>query len=118
MDEELDNARKELKKFWAMMHRRKVQKSARGEYVGGPITAGCNLPIISQKAYDKYEFGKYKLYPPHAELVVQVLKEFVTQEGSALKTAQVLAEATFPSFPTEDMTPPRPVSPCFSLNKS
>ncbi len=97
--EEFDDAIGELKLFHKRMHRRKAQKAARGEYVGGPVSAGFTLPIISQKANGKYEFGKYEPYPPHAAIAAQILQEFVTQRGSVLKTAQALADATLPSFP-------------------
>ena len=80
---------------------RKVQKAARGEYVGGPVPAGFILPIVGQKANGKYEFGKYKPYPPHAEVAVQVLQEFVKQRGSRLKTVHSLSELAFPYFPGE-----------------
>ena len=99
--EEFEDAIGELKLFRKRMHRRKAQKAARGEYVGGPMPAGFFLPIIGRKANGKYEFGKYEPYLPHAEIVVQVLREFVTQRGSALKTAQALADVTFPGFPKE-----------------
>lgn len=99
--EEFEDAIGELKLFRKRMHRRKAQKAARGEYVGGPIPAGFILPIISQKANGKYEFGKYEPYPPHTDVVVRVLQEFVTQRGGALKTAQLLVDVTFPRFPKE-----------------
>ncbi len=99
--EEFEDAIGELKLFHKRMHRRKAQKAARGEYVGGPVTVGFILPIVSQKANGKYEFGKYEPYPPHAGVDVQILQEFVTQRGSALKTAQLLANVTFPSLPRE-----------------
>jgi DNA invertase Pin-like site-specific DNA recombinase len=99
--EEFEDAAKELKVFRKRMHRRIVQKAARGEYVGGPVPAGFILPIIGQKANGKYEFGKYEPYPPHAEIDARIFHEFVRQQGSALRTAQALAEVTFPSFPAE-----------------
>jgi hypothetical protein len=98
---EFEDAIGELKLFRKRMHRRKAQKAARGEYVGGPMPAGFFLPIIGQKANGRYEFGKFKRYPTHAEVDVKILREFVTQRGSALKTAQVLANVTFPGFPKE-----------------
>jgi len=97
--EEFEDAIGELKLFRKRMHRRKAQKAARGEYVGGPVPAGFVLPIIGQKANGKYEFGKYEPYPPHAEVAVQVLKEFVKQQGSRLKTVHGLSKLTFPYFP-------------------
>ena len=99
--EEFDDAIGELKVFRKRMHRRKIQKAARGEYVGGPIPAGFVLPVIGQKTNGQYEFGKFEPYLPHAEIVVQVLREFVRQHGSALKAAQRLASLSFPCFPSE-----------------
>ena len=99
--EEFDDAIGELKVFRKRMHRRKAQKAARGEYVGGPMPAGFVLPVIGQKANGRYEFGKFEPYPPHAEVDIKILREFVTQRGSALKTARVLADVTFPNFPRE-----------------
>lgn len=96
--EEFEDGIGELKVFRKRMHRRKAQKAARGEYVGGAVPVGLTLPIIGQKANGKYEFGKYKPYPPHAGVVVQVLKEFVKQQGSRLKTVRALGELTFPYF--------------------
>jgi hypothetical protein len=99
--EEFEGAAKELKVFRKRMHRRIVQKAARGEYVGGPVPAGFILPVTGQKANGKYEFGKYEPYPPHAEIDVRIFHEFIRHRGSALRTAQALAKVTFPSFPTE-----------------
>ncbi|MBA7712003.1 hypothetical protein ES703_120971 [subsurface metagenome] len=99
--EEFEDAIGELKLFRKRMHRRKAQKAARGEYVGGPMPAGFVLPVIGQKANGRYEFGKFEPYPPHAEVDIKILREFVTQRGSALKTARVLADVTFPNFPRE-----------------
>ncbi len=58
--EEFEDVIGELKLFRKRMHRRKAQKAARGEYVGGPVPAGFILPIVGQKANGKFEFGKYK----------------------------------------------------------
>lgn len=99
--EEFEDAIGELKLFRKRMHRRKAQKAARGEYVGGPMPAGFVLLVIGQKANGRYEFGKFAPYPPHAEVDIKILREFVTQRGSALKTARVLADVTFPNFPKE-----------------
>jgi len=99
--EEFEDAIGELKVFRKRMHRRKVQKAARGEHVGGPVTPGFILPIVSQRANGKYEFGKCEPYQPHAELVIRVLREFVRQQGSALKASGKLADTTFPLFPRE-----------------
>jgi len=99
--EEFEDAIGELKLFRKRMHRRKAQKAARGEHVGGPIPAAFVLPVIGQKANGKYEFGKYKPYPPHVEVAVQVLQEFVKQQGIRLKTVHALGELTFPYFPEE-----------------
>ena len=99
--EEFEDAIGELKVHRKRMHRRKVQKAERGEHVGDAVAAGFILPMVGQRANGKYEFGKYEPYPPHAEVVVQILREFLRQQGSALKTAQRLAGLSFPYFPGE-----------------
>ena len=99
--EEFEDAIGELKVHRKRMHRRKVQKAERGEHVGDAVAAGFILPMVGQRANGKYEFGKYEPYPPHAEVVGQILREFLRQQGSALKTAQRLAGLSFPYFPGE-----------------
>lgn len=99
--DELEEAAEELKRMQKRLHRRKVQKAGRGEFVGEPIPAGFVLPIVRRRPNGKYEFGKMQPYPPHAEVDVQILREFVRQRGSKLKTVQALGDLTYPHFPEE-----------------
>jgi len=98
--EELEEGAEELKRMHVRLHRRKKRKAERGGYVGEPIPAGFILPIIAQKPNGEYEFGKLEPYPPHAAVVIQVLRELVRQR-SLLKTAQALKDFAFPFFPKE-----------------
>lgn len=98
--EELEEAAEELKRMHVRLYRRKKRKAERGEYVGEPIPPGFVLPIIGQKPNGEYEFGRLEPYPPHAAVVIEVLRELIRQR-SLLKTAQALKDFTFPFFPKE-----------------
>lgn len=99
--DELEEAAEELKRMHKRLHRRKAQKAGRGEFVGEPIPSGFILSIIGQKPNGKYQFGKMDTYPPHAEVNVRILREFVKQRGSELKTVQALGNLTYPYFPED-----------------
>ena len=83
------------------MYRRKAQKASRGEYVGEPIPPGFYLPVTGRKPNGEFEYGKMEPYQPHAEIVKQVLEEYVNQAGSRLKTVRDLKGLTFSYFPSE-----------------
>ncbi len=99
--DEFEEAIGELKVMNRRMFRRKRQKAARGEYVGEPIPPGFFLPVTGRKPGGEYEYGKLKLYPPHAEIVRAVLEEYVNQNGSKLRTLRGLNDLTFPLFPPD-----------------
>ncbi len=96
--DELEKGAEELKGMRRRLFRRKVLKAEAGGFVGEPILPGFILPIVSRAPDGKYEFGKMKKYEPHAEVDIRILREYIRQEGSKLKTAQALAEVTFPAF--------------------
>jgi hypothetical protein len=98
---ELEKGAEEHKGMYRRLHHRKALKAARGEFVGEPIPPGFILPIKSRKVNGQYEYGKMQPYLPHAAVDTQILREYIKQRGSKLKTAQALADVTFPFFPPE-----------------
>lgn len=99
--DELERGAEELKGMNKRLHRRKAMKAARGEFVGEPIPPGFVVPIVGQKPGGSYVFGKMLPYGPHAEVDTHILREYVKQQGSALKTVQTLGDLSFPPFPGE-----------------
>ena len=99
--EELEQGAEELTRMNKRLFQRKARKADRGEYVGEPIPPGYIIPVIGQGVDGKYEFGKMELYPAHAEIDKRILREYVNQEGSALRTVWALGDLTFPFFPPE-----------------
>jgi hypothetical protein len=98
---EFERGTDELKGMNIRLHQRKVQKAARGEFVGEPIPPGFILPVIGQKFNGQYQFGKMIPYLPHSGVDTQILREFINQGGSKLKTAETLSDVEFPPFPLE-----------------
>ena len=96
--DELEKGAEELKGMKRRLFRRKVLKAERGGFVGEPIPPGFILPILDQAPDGKYEFGKLQKYDPHAEVDTLILREYVRQRGSELKTVRALARVTFPAF--------------------
>lgn len=86
--DEFEEAIGERKVMGRRMYRRKAQKAARGEFVGEPIPLGFILPITGQKPTGEYEYGKMEPYPPHKEVVNQILEEFVRQKGVTAKHSE------------------------------
>jgi len=99
--EELERGAEELKGMNKRLFRRKALKAARGEYVGEPIPPGYIVPIVGQKTNGEYEFGRMEPYPPHAEIVTQIFREYVNQQGSDIMTIRALGDLTFPLFPPD-----------------
>jgi len=99
--EEFEEAASELKTMNKRMFRRKAQKAARGEFVGEPIPTGFIVPVVGQRPNGQYEYGKYKPYPPHAEIATQVLQEYVRSGGRLIKTMDSVRGLVFPFFPPE-----------------
>ena len=100
LDEEFEDARDEMKVWRRRLHRKKLRKAERGEYVGGPVPAGFYLPIVEQRKDGRYIFGKMAPYEPHAQIVNRILQEFVCRR-SPFDTVRTLKEVTFPFFPPQ-----------------
>ncbi len=99
--EELEDAAKELTVMNKRLFQRKQRKAARGEFVGEPIPPGFIVRVVRQNPDGRYVFGKLMRYPPHAEVDIRILTEYVNQHGSELKTVQSLWDLRYPFFPTE-----------------
>ena len=99
--DEFEEAIGELKVMNRRMFRRKMQKAARGEYVGEPIPPGFIICVTGRKRSGEYEYGKLEPYPPHSEVVNAVLEEYVNQGGSPLKAMRKLGGLEFPFFPPD-----------------
>jgi len=76
-------------------------KAQKGEHVGLPVPPGFIIEIKGYKSNGAYIFGKWKPYPPHAEIDIKILEEYVRQQGSKYKAAQALRGLVFPLFPPE-----------------
>jgi hypothetical protein len=76
-------------------------KAQKGEHVGGQVPPGFIIEIKGYKSNGAYIFGKWLPYPPHADIVVKILEEYVRQQGSKYKAAQSLHGLVFPFFPPE-----------------
>ncbi len=102
LHEELEDAAQELKVMGKRLHRRRNSKAREGRHVGCPVVAGFIVEIEGQRPDGRYILGKWKEYPPHAEVVNIVLKR-LTELRSPLKAAQALKEQNivFPYFPPE-----------------
>jgi len=100
LDEEFEDAREELKVWRRRLHRKKLRKAERGEYVGGPVCVGFYLPIETQDRSGRYRFGKMVPYEPHACIVNRILQEFISRR-SPFDTLRALKGVTFPFFPPD-----------------
>jgi len=102
LHEELEDAAQELKVMGKRLQRRRNSKAREGRHVGSPVVAGFVIEIEGQRPDGRYIFGKWKAYPPHAEIVNIVLKHLVDLR-SPMKAAQALKEQNivFPYFPPE-----------------
>jgi len=77
------------------------EKALKGEHVGNAVPPGFIIEIRGYKTNGAYIFGKWLPYPPHADIDVKILEEYVRQQGSKYKTAQALRGLVFPFFPAE-----------------
>lgn len=100
LDEEFEDAREELRVWRRRLHRKKLRKAERGEYVGGSVCTGFYLPIVERRKDGRYRFGKIAPYEPHARVVNRVLRELVRRR-SPFETMRALKGVTFPFFPPE-----------------
>ena len=76
-------------------------KAAKGEHVGSKVPPGFIIEIKGYKNNGAYIFGKWLRYPPHADIAIRILEEYVRHQGSRLKAAQALRGLVFPHFPPE-----------------
>ncbi len=80
---------------------KKREKASKGEHVGSQVPPGFIIEIKGYKSNGSYIFGKWLPYPPHAEIDVKILEEYVRQQGSKYRAAQALHGVIFPFFPQE-----------------
>jgi len=80
---------------------KKREKALKGEHVGQQVPPGFIVEIKGYKTNGAYIFGKWLPYPPHAEVDIKILEEYVRQQGSKYKAAQALRGLVFPFFPLE-----------------
>ena len=102
LDEELQDAAQELKVMGRRLQRRRNNKAREGRHVGCAAVPGFIIEVEAQRPDGRYVFGKWKAYPPHAEVVNIILRYFVRLR-SAIKTARALHDdgIVFPYFPPE-----------------
>ncbi|HLE04281.1 MAG TPA: hypothetical protein VI729_06675, partial [Anaerolineales bacterium] len=100
--DDVEDSAEEMKKMSVRLRRRLASKAATGKHVGNPVSPGYYLPIVDRRRDGSFVFGKWEPYPPHQEVVVTVLKEFI-RHRSAVKAVLALARArvAFPPFPAE-----------------
>ena len=100
--EELEGAAEETKIMGRRLRRRRNNKAREGRHVGCPVVAGFIVEIEGQRPDGRYILGKWKAYPPHAE-VVNIILRYLVRLRSPIKTSQALHEdgIVFPYFPPE-----------------
>lgn len=81
---------------------RRASKARDGEHVGSPVSPGYFLPIEGRRRDGSYVFGKWQLYSPHQQVVIEALEEVVRQ-GSVYKAVDALhaQRVVFPFFPPD-----------------
>ena len=100
--EDVDSSAEEMKTSGIRMGARRWDKAAEGKHVGSPVCPGYIAAIEGWRRDGSYIFGKWQLYPPHQQVVIEALEEVVRQ-GSLYRASQVLQarRAVFPFFPKE-----------------
>jgi DNA invertase Pin-like site-specific DNA recombinase len=101
LKDDLEEGIEELKVMGRRLYRKRRQKADRGEYVGGPVPAGFIVEIKETLASGHNIYGKYKPYPPHAEIVEKILKVFIQHRFRVMETHNALGEIKYPPFPQE-----------------
>ena len=76
-------------------------KALKGEHVGIQVPPGFIIEIKGYKSNGAFIFGKWLPYPPHADVDIKILEEYVRQQGSKYKAAQALRGLVFPFFAPE-----------------
>ncbi len=99
--DEFEQAIGELKVMNKRLLRRRVQKAGRGEFVGEPIPPGFIVPVVGRRPNGQYEYGKYEVYQPHAEIDKLLLQEYVRAGGSLIRTMHAVRGMVIPFFPPE-----------------
>jgi DNA invertase Pin-like site-specific DNA recombinase/ribosomal protein L29 len=102
LHEELEDAAEEKKLMGKRLRRRRNNKAKEGRHVGTPVVPGFIVEIEGQRPDGRFILGKWKAYPPHAEVVNLVLKSLV-ETRSLIKSARSLWKdnIVFPFFPPE-----------------
>jgi len=100
--EDIEESAEEMKKAGIRLGRRRASKAASGEHVGSPVCPGYIIAIEGQRRDGSYIFGKWQLYPPHQQVVIEALRE-VARQHSLYQAFLVLRarRLTFPFFPEE-----------------
>ncbi len=101
--DDLEAGIEELKIMARRLNRKRLLKAARGEYVGGPVPAGFVVEVKETEPSGHRIYGKYKRYPPHAEINEQVLKALIKNGFSKIKTHRTLGGLMYPLFPPDLM---------------
>jgi len=99
--DEFDYAVDEGKVNTRRLYRRRKQKAARGEYAGGLVMPGFIVEIKETAPSGRHIYGKYRRYPPHADIAERILKEYIRQGFSETKTHRALDGLLYPPFPPE-----------------
>jgi DNA invertase Pin-like site-specific DNA recombinase/ribosomal protein L29 len=102
LHEELEDAAEEKKVMGKRLRRRRNNKAKEGRHVGTPVVPGFIVQIEGQRPDGRYILGKWKAYPPHAEIVNLILKRLV-ETRSLIRAARSLWQENivFPFFPPE-----------------
>jgi len=100
--EDVEDSAEEMKKAGVRLGRRRALKAADGEHVGNPVCPGYIVPIQGQRRDGSYVFGKWQLYPPHQQVVMEAFEEVVKQHSLYKAVKQLQARRlVFSFFPEE-----------------
>jgi len=100
--EDVDSSAEEMKTSGIRLGNRRAEKAKEGRHVGSPVCPGYIVPIVDKNRDGSYVFGKWQLYPPHQQVVIEALQEVVKQR-SLYRAVQALQArmVVFPFFPKE-----------------
>ncbi|MFC2032280.1 recombinase family protein [Chloroflexota bacterium] len=99
--DELDRGIGENKVFNGRLLRKRRQKAQRGEFVGEPVIPGFIVDIKDTEPSGRNIYGKYRPYPPHAEIDEKILIELRKQDFREMPTHHALKGLMYPLFPPE-----------------
>jgi hypothetical protein len=77
LDEELQDAAQELKVMGRRLQRKRNNKAKEGRHVGCPVVPGFIVEVEGERPDGRRILGKWKAYPPHAEVVNIILRYLV-----------------------------------------